>query len=274
MTEPISQGLKRKRKNEKEGEHRISVVARHRGSLATRSEAALLPLDEPTPTAPDLSPFQVLWRNLVTVESPPTQLDLYMAVISLEDQYQRWGWNEIAAKVVRNKFSSSEVSALRATLHQLSPRVCYVMLGIDMSRDGIAIEHALSYNIGRFKFERDVSELDDGPVKTAYHHFSLYFGQLATPEVALDTSYLRSFSPQNPQVVKNSEEEQLVRTPEIPACHSLENTPHSLQPGIALCKYIDAIDAHECYYRKHQAAGVFHERVTALLQQLDRDRPG
>jgi hypothetical protein len=147
------------------------------------------------------------------------------------------------------------------------------MLGIDMSRDGIAIEHALSYNIGRFKFERDVSELDDGPVKTAYHHFSLYFGQLAAPEVAIDTSYLRSFSPENHQVVKTSEEEQLALTPEIPACHSYENIPHSFHPGIALCKYIDEIDAHECYYRQHQAAGLFHERMTALLQQLARDRP-
>lgn len=264
MAETTNQSLKRKRGIESDEEDRVSVEARHRELLAP---------DASTTLEPTMTPFQVLWHELSKVESPPTKLNLYMAVVCLEDQYRRWGWNEIAAKIVRNKFSPSEVSALRDTLHQLPSRVCYAMLGIDMNRDGLAIEHALSYNTARFDFERDVSALEEGPIKEAYYHFSLYFGQFATPEADLDPLFFRSPSPQNPAVVQTLEEEQTIRDPEIPPCHSHNNAPHSLQPGIALCKYLDAIDAHEYFYRKHRAAGVFHEQMTALLQQLDKNRP-
>lgn len=263
MAETTNQSLKRKRGIESDEEYHVSVEARRRELLAP---------DASTTLEQTMTPFQVLWHELSKVESPPTQLNLYAAVVCLEDQYQRWGWNEIAAKIVRNKFSSSEVSALRDTLHQLPSRVCYAMLGIDMNRDGLAIEHALSYNTARFDFERDVSALEDGPIKTAYYHFSLYFGRLAIPEADLYPCFFRSPSPQNPPVVQ-LEEEQTVRDSEIPPCHSHDNAPHSLQPGIALCKYLDEIDAHEYFYRKHRAAGVFHEQMTALLQQLDKNRP-
>ncbi|CAG8060267.1 unnamed protein product [Penicillium salamii] len=267
-----SRDAKRKREIDSE-EYRDVVAARHVSLLAARGEAPLPTQDHLDTSLSTPDTFQILWRQLKEVETTPQRLDLFTAIVALEDLYQRWGWNEIAAKIVRNKFSQSEAAALSNMACCLPPRVSWSMLGFDMNRDAVAIQHAFSYNTARSEFACKVDDLEEGPVKRVYKSFSSYFGRLTTPEATEQVYHLNIRSSESPRNVQPEQSEQIIRSPEIPPCHSHDNEPHCLQPGIALCEYMDSIKEYEHYYRENKAIGKFHEQMTAFLEQLDHNRP-
>ena len=269
---PTPRNPKRKREIESDNYKEV-VAARHWTLLATKREPGSPAQEQLDTSSSTTSTFRTLWKELTEVETPPEHWELFMTVVSLEDLYQRWGWNAIAAKVVRNKFSSSEASILRAVTCQLPPRVAYAMFGFDMNRDAVAIEHAFSYNTTRFQFARKVDDLEEGPAKKAYQKFSSYFGGLTSSEATADNFPLNVRESGSPNKVESETEENVIRSPEIPPCHSHDNEPHCLQPGIVLCNYLESIEHHEHYYRHHKAVGLFHQQMTKCLEQLDLNRP-
>lgn len=79
-------------------------------------------ITDTTTTEPSLLTFNGRWRQLVTLEKSPTQWNLFISVVAFEDLYQRWGWNKVAATIVRHKLAPSEAFMIRDALELPPPQ--------------------------------------------------------------------------------------------------------------------------------------------------------
>ncbi|OQE29099.1 hypothetical protein PENFLA_c004G09379 [Penicillium flavigenum] len=126
--------------------------------------------------------FKTLWAELAGVESPPKYRELFTAVGTMETMHQRWRHNYMAVKLVQHNISPSEATAIHDLMQTLSPKLRFLVLGIDVDEDRLALENAFSYNSAMVLFQRRVDALEEGPVKQAYMNFYSYFRALALPK--------------------------------------------------------------------------------------------
>ncbi|CAI7616964.1 unnamed protein product [Penicillium glandicola] len=122
--------------------------------------------------------FKGLWAELASIESPPRHWELFTAVGTIETMHQSWRHNHVAVKIVQHNISPSEANIVRNLMQTLSPRLSFLILGIDMDKDRIALENALRYNSALVLFQRRVDVLEEGLVKQAYMNFYSYFRTL------------------------------------------------------------------------------------------------
>ncbi|KAJ5486816.1 hypothetical protein N7530_001116 [Penicillium desertorum] len=126
--------------------------------------------------------FKTLWAELAGVESPPKYWELFTAVGTMETMHQRWRHNNMAVKLVQHNISPSEATVIHNLMQTLSPKLRFLLLGIDVDEDRLALENALSYNSAMVLFQQRVDTLEQGPVKQAYMNFYSYFRALALPK--------------------------------------------------------------------------------------------
>ncbi|KAJ6188066.1 hypothetical protein N7519_002974 [Penicillium mononematosum] len=106
-----------------------------------------------------------LWAELAGVESPPKYWELFTAVGTMETMHQRWRHNHMAVKLVQHNISPSEATVIRDLMQTLSPKLRFLLLGIGVDEDRLALENAFSYNSAM-----------------AYMNFYTYFRTLALPK--------------------------------------------------------------------------------------------
>ncbi|KAJ6138796.1 hypothetical protein N7471_005282 [Penicillium samsonianum] len=135
--------------------------------------------DRPVQDSYDLLTFKTLWAELAAIESPPRYWELFTAVGTMETMHQRWRHNRIAVKMVQHDISPSDATIIRNLMQTLSPMLNFLILGIEVDEDRIALENALSYNLAMVLFQQQVDVLEEGNVKQAYMNFSSYFQAVA-----------------------------------------------------------------------------------------------
>ncbi|CAG8252294.1 unnamed protein product [Penicillium nalgiovense] len=126
--------------------------------------------------------FKTLWAELAGVESPPKYWELFTAVGTMETMHQRWSHNHMAVKLVQHSISPSEATVIHDLMQTLSPRLRFLLLGMDVDEDRLALENAFSYNSAMVLFQQRVHALEEGRVKQAYMNFYSYFRTLALPK--------------------------------------------------------------------------------------------
>ena len=77
----------------------------------------------------------------------------------METMYQRWRRNHIAVNMVQRDISPSEATVIGDLMQTLSPRLSFLILGIDMDEDRIALGDALSYSVAYFAKPNRIASL-------------------------------------------------------------------------------------------------------------------
>ncbi|KAI2725883.1 hypothetical protein CBS147332_2770 [Penicillium roqueforti] len=147
--------------------------------------------DRPVRDSDNSLTFKTLWTELTAVESPPKYWELFTAVGTMETMYQRWRHNHMAVKMVQHNISPSEATVIRDLMQTLSPRLSFLILGIKVDEDRIALENALSYNSVIVLFQQQVNVLEGGFVKWAYMNFYSYFRTLALRSLEITQPFMK-----------------------------------------------------------------------------------
>ena len=147
--------------------------------------------DRPVCDSDNSLTFKTLWTELTAVESPPKYWELFTAVGTMETMYQRWRHNHMAVKMVQHNISPSEATVIRDLMQTLSPRLSFLILGIKVDEDRIALENALSYNSVIVLFQQQVNVLEGGFVKWAYMNFYSYFRTLALRGLEITQPFMK-----------------------------------------------------------------------------------
>ncbi|KAI2737101.1 hypothetical protein DTO013E5_2340 [Penicillium roqueforti] len=147
--------------------------------------------DRPVRDSDNSLTFKTLWTELTAVESPPKYWELFTAVGIMETMYQRWRHNHMAVKMVQHNISPSEATVIRDLMQTLSPRLSFLILGIKVDEDRIALENALSYNSVIVLFQQQVNVLEGGFVKWAYMNFYSYFRTLALRSLEITQPFMK-----------------------------------------------------------------------------------
>ncbi|KAJ5384167.1 hypothetical protein N7517_002078 [Penicillium concentricum] len=150
----------------------------HSPSAGTETATKRSP-ERPVEESDNSVSFTRLWAELAAVKLPPRYWDLFQAVATIETMDRRWCHNHVAVRMVQHNISPSEATVIRDFMQTLSPRLSFLILGIDGESDRMVLENALAFNSATVSFQQRVNVLEEGLVKQAYMKFYTYFRKLA-----------------------------------------------------------------------------------------------
>ncbi|KAJ6152266.1 hypothetical protein N7497_006585 [Penicillium chrysogenum] len=173
----------RKRKKPDSGNEAQDPLPSSSHSSSTGSETVNeKSLNQTVYDSDNLATFKTLWAELADVESPPKYWGLFTAVGTMETMHQRWRHSNIAVKLVQHNIPPYDATVIHDLMQTLSPKLRFLLLGIHVDEDRLALENAFSYNSAMVLFQQRVNALEEGPVKQAYMNIYFYFRALTLPK--------------------------------------------------------------------------------------------
>ncbi|KAJ5960753.1 uncharacterized protein N7479_007903 [Penicillium vulpinum] len=189
-TEAVTTRQKRKR-TESGNESRESFPCSSQLSASGTEVITERKLDRPVDNSDDYISFKTLWAELAAIESSPKYMELFATVSMMENMYQIWRHNRMAVRMVQHNASPSDATLVLDLMQTLSPRLIFLIMGVDKDTGRIALENAFNYNSAMISFKQQVDLLEEGVVKHAYMNCYSYFWELATPKIEIRQPFIK-----------------------------------------------------------------------------------